>query len=372
MMNRLCYLIAALVCVAMVSCRDASHGDDAPVGEVTHSRLLVITRGAGYTEVRVKDPWKTGRTLHTYLLVPRDKPLPGKLPEGTVVRTPVSNALVYSSVHTSLMRELGAFEALKGITDAQYFNDEAIARGIDSGNITDCGSSTSPSVEKVIAMRPDAILLSPYQDANYGQVTKLKIPLIECADYMETTPLGRAEWIKFYGELFDRRAQADSIFAAVEKEYSAVSERISKLGGKRPVVLTESVISGVWNVPGGKSYMARLIEDAGGNYPWSDDNSTGSLSLDFNQVLAKAKKADIWLVKSFNIKTYRDLTGSYALNDKFDAFAARHVWVCDTQNSHFFDNFPFHPERLLKEYAKIFHPDDFGEVEMQFFKPMQE
>lgn len=339
---------------------------------ITHAKLLSLVRNNGYTVATISDPWNDGQVLQRYVLVPADSTLPGELPEGVLVRTPLRHALVYSSVHTSLFKELECWDAVAGVTDSQFFNDDDVTRGIASGAITDCGSSMQPTVEKVIAMNADAILLSPYQDASYGHITQLGVPIIECADYMEYTPLGRAEWIKFYGELLGKRALADSIFTAVTSRYNSICDRVKKQGGKRPVVLTENVINGVWNVPGGQSYMARLIADAGGDFPWADDTHTGSLSLDFNQVLARAQKADVWLIKSFSIKSLNDLRNSYGLNSEFDAFKHHRVYGCDTNETHFFERFPFHPDLLLKEYHLLFYPQDKGyDNALLFFKQLQ-
>ena len=186
---------------------------------ITVAKLLSMHRTAHYTTVTVGDPWRGG-VLHRYVLVPRDQDLPADLPEGTVVRTPISNALVYSSVHTSLFNELGSLDAVKGVVDKQYFNDSTLVAGINDGTITDCGNSMNPTVERVINMQPDAILLSPYQDASYGQIAKMDIPIIECADYLEYDPLGRAEWVKFYGELLGKRDRADSLYQAVVDAYN--------------------------------------------------------------------------------------------------------------------------------------------------------
>lgn len=359
--------------LALVSCAGGKGDSTLENNEITEASLLQIQHEKDYTLVTVTDPWskQKGRVLHKYVLVDRNKPQPASLPEGTVVRVPLDSAIVYSSVHSGVLDELGAGDAVKGVADAQYFNDDRIAKGLKDGTITDCGSSMSPLVEKVISMTPDAILLSPYQDATYGQITKLDIPIIECADYMENTPLGRAEWIKFYGELVGKRTQADSIYNEVVKNYNATRDEIAKKVKKRPMVLTESVISGVWNVPGGKSYMALLIQDAGGDYPWADDNHTGSLTLDFNQVLAKAQQADVWLIKSMGIQSLDDLRAQHKLNSEFEAFKRRNVYICDTGKTHFFDRFPFHPDVLLREYAMIFHPTVFNDTKLVFFKRVE-
>ena len=367
-------IFLSIILLLMTSCGHGG-GDKALSGNVTgDASLLQMERRAAYTLVTVSDPWskQRGKVLHRYVLVDKTKPLPDSLPDdATVVRVPLDSALVYSSVHSGVFKELGRIDAITGVVDAQYFNDDDIARGLADGTITDCGSSMAPTVEKVISMSPDAILLSPYQDATYGQITKLNIPIIECADYMETTPLGRAEWIKFYGELIGKGREADSVYNAVKREYTRLKDEIAQKVTQRPMVLTESIISGVWNVPGGDSYMAILIDDAGGNYPWADDNHTGSLSLNFEQVLAKAAHADVWLIKSMSIHSLDDLKAAHRLNDQFDAFKNGNVYVCDTGVTHFFDRFPFHPDLLLREYATIFHPTVYSGNTLQFFKPMQ-
>ena len=370
--NKLSSLL--LIAVMLGSCRGGSNDKLAQSSNssILEAKLLSIVHDDDFTRVDITNPWDTTKILHTYILVPSSKEMPKKLPKGTIIRTPVKNVLVYSSVHSSVLRELGAGDAVKGVCDAQYFNDSIIETGLKTGSIVDCGNSMQPTVEKVIAMKPDAILLSPYQDATYGQITKLNVPIVECADYLEYTPLGRAEWIKFYGELVGKPELAEEIYNTVVKEYNKIKESVASKKLKRPLVLTENVISGIWNVPGGQSYMAQFIKDAGGDYPWKDDKNTGSLTLDFNQVLARAQKADYWLLKSPNIRSLADLKGSYTLNDQFEAYKAGNVYVCDTNTSHFFDRFPFHPEVLLKEYFKIFHPEEATDYELVFFKKIEQ
>lgn len=370
-MNRLLLplviILALIVCACNGSTTTHSHNTTAD-STITHARLLVIEKADSFTLVTIKNPWKEGEALHRYIIVPYDSIVPAALPQGTLVRTPLRQALVYSSVHTSIMKELGMFAAVKGVCDSQFFPDPDILKGIAEGSITDCGSSMSPTIEKVIEMQPDGILLSPYQDATYGQIDNLNIPIIECADYMEYTPLGRAEWVKFYGLLLGKEDEANKVFDTVVENYNAIKDYASK-ASSHPMVLTEMVINGVWNVPGGQSYMARILQDAGATYPWADDKSTGSLNLDFNQVLALAQKADVWLIKSFYIHSYKDLKNFYGLNDQFEAFKQKRVYICDTNKTHLFEEFPFHPDRLLKDYYIIFHPELATEQTI-YFRPL--
>lgn len=372
MLTKRVYIIVAFLFPAILllsSCFRSGHGTgkvlDTQDSVITAAKLLSMQRTADYTLVTIADPWRGG-VLHSYVLVPRDADLPDHLPEGTVVRTPISRALVYSSVHTSLFSELGSLDAVKGVVDSQYFIDSTLVAGIKAGSIADCGNSMNPTVEKVIDMQPDAILLSPYQDASYGQITKLDIPIIECADYLEFDPLGRAEWMKFYGELVGRRVEADSIYNARVTAYNDVKQKAAG-AQTRPTVVTEMVISGVWNVPGGQSYMARILNDAGGRYLWADDKNTGSLALDFNQVLAVAHDADYWFIKWTNINSLKDLQGAFDLNKEMAAFKNKRVYVCDTDKTRFFDRIPFHPDVLLREFAAIMHPGLFPDYKQQMY-----
>ena len=361
-------LLSFSALLLLSSCFRSGHTSLQQIGQdsiITAARLLSMHRTPQYTVVSVADPWKGG-VLHQYVLVPRDSVLPEDMPEGTLVRIPVQCALVYSSVHTSLFSELGCLDAVKGVVDSQYFIDSILVDGIKTGKIADCGNSMNPTVEKVINMQPDAILLSPYQDASYGQITSLDIPIIECADYLEYDPLGRAEWMKFYGELMGKRQEADSLYDAIVTAYHQVKNAAS--GAKtHPTVVTEMVISGVWNVPGGQSYMARIINDAGGRYLWANDKNTGSLALDFNQVLAVAQNADYWFIKWTNINTLKDLQGAYDLNKEMAAFQNKRVYVCDTDKTRFFDRIPFHPDVLLREFAAIMHPELFPDFQNQMY-----
>ena len=144
-------------------------------------------------------------------------------------------------------------------------------------------------------------------------------------------------------------------------------KKIAARSDSHPTVVTEMVISGIWSVPGGQSYMARIIRDAGGDYLWADDKNTGSLSLDFNQVLAHAQNADYWFIKWTNINSLSDLQGVYDLNKEMEAFKNKRVYVCDTEKSRFFDRVPFHPDLLLREFAAIMHPELFPEVKTSLY-----
>ncbi len=361
------HIITTVVTILVfLSCNTKSH--DSTPKTVSYAQGFDIADGDGYKVLTIHNPWEKEAELQTYILVPRDSTLPINLPSGTIVRTPIQNSVVYSSVHGGIISEMGAENAISGICDAEYFNMPSIQEGLRIGRVKNMGSSMSPSSEKIIDLAPDAILLTPFQNAGYGTIATLGIPIIECADYMEHTPLGRAEWIKAIGVLYGKEDKADSIFNDVREKYENIKKSLPS-DSKRPTVITETVVSGVWYLPGGDSYMAHLIDDAGGDYPWKSDKSSGSLSFDFTQVLDKAQNADFWLIKTFGSDlTVKGLKDIYPLNDKFSAVAKGGVYSCNTSSTTLFADFPFHPELLLREYMAIFHPEIRGDYQLKYFK----
>ena len=346
---------------AVSSCN--SSATDEIVGDTltVKSQLLTIVDSEGYTLVDVKNPWKEGTLLQRYALVHRDSEKPKKLPSNAVViEVPITSALVYSSVHAGAFVELGGGNAISGVADAEFFKIPEIVAKVESGEIVNVGNSMSPSIEKVVDLSPQIILASPFQNAGYGAIAKLGIPIMECADYMESTPLGRAEWIKLIGELLCKRDEATEIYNRVANEYNSLVEKVKDVDSK-PVVISEMVTDGVWFIPGGKSYMAQMYADAGASYPWKDNASTGSLQYDFATVYDKAYNADYWIIKSYEPNfSLSTLESKYPLNKKMEAFSNGGVYVINTMETSFFEDFPFHPEKLLKEYIMLFHPDVLG------------
>ena len=288
-----------------------------------YSSLLQIVKHADYTVVTIRNPWDTLKVLHTYLLADREKPLPEHLPEGAVVRTPLQKSVIYSSVHCSLWSELDELKGIGGVCGLEYIKLPQIQEGCRNGSIVNVGNSMNPDIERIIDLRPDAILLSPFENSGgYGRVGKLNIPIIECADYMETSALGRAEWMRLYGLLLGKEAQADSLFAGIEKEYLTLTQQVKSQNLKRPTVISEMKNSSAWYIPGGNSTMGRLYQDAGADYVFASLSNSGSVPLAFETVFDRGGNADIWLIK-YNQpqdKTYSELERDYAPYARFKAF----------------------------------------------------
>lgn len=340
-----------------------------------YSSLLQIVKHADYTVVTIRNPWDTLKVLHTYLLADREKPLPEHLPEGTVVRTPLQKSVIYSSVHCSLWSELDELKGIGGVCGLEYIKLPQILEGCRNGSIVNVGNSMNPDIERIIDLRPDAILLSPFENSGgYGRVGKLNIPIIECADYMETSALGRAEWMRLYGLLLGKEAQADSLFAGIKKEYLTLTQQVKSQNLKRPTVISEMKNSSAWYIPGGNSTMGRLYQDAGADYVFAYLSNSGSVPLAFETVFDRGGNADIWLIK-YNQpqdKTYSELERDYAPYARFKAFQDRKVYGCNTNHVPFYEESPFHPELLLKDLIKIFHPELLPDYDLKYFSNLAE
>ena len=447
MMNRKIYIFGALLALlVLTACQGgkttAGEAEEGDTLKMKYAKLLTIVKygekgtassdkdaeGAEYqyAEVNVANPWKAGTLLHRYILIPKgeegDKTVTRLALQRTsgmgcttdTVRTPVERSAVFIAPHCQLMYELGCQQAIRGVCDLNYINipdvrkraasaGKASSGNASSGNasaqnsIVDCGSSMAPDIERIIALKPEAILVSPFENSGgYGKLDKLHIPIIEAADYMESSPLGRAEWMKFYGMLFGKdknisttvagkalttvagkaseatlpascELKADSLFAKIEKEYLKLKAEAGKLP-KGLSILTERKTGNVWYVPGGQSTIGILLKDANARYIFSDDKHSGSLPMSPEQILAKGSQVDVWAFKYFGgaplsqVQLLQEYDGYKALA----AFSRGNIYQVDTSTVPYFELTSFHPELLLREFIILAHGSRFGKL--KFYK----
>lgn len=308
--------------------------------------------------VRIANPWKKGTLLHTYTFtdsLPTDYRFSRN--ENTV-HVPLKRVVVMTNSLAHLMVELGVEDQIAGVCEPEYISDSLIRSRLADGTIADCGNSMYPTVEKIMELHPDAIMVSPFEQTGYGQLEKLGIPLLECADYMETSPLSRAEWIRFYGRLFGAAEKADSLFGKVSSDYNSLREIASKTV-TRPKVMLDTRSGSAWYVAGGGSTIGRMIGDAGAEYIFKDHDGSGSVPLSFETVFEKAHDADVWLLKNSSSVplTYSLLESDFKSYASFKPFREHNIWVCNVNEVPYFELTSFHPEMLLGEFISIFHPE---------------
>lgn len=350
-------MLVFLACfLFLVSCNSRDDKVDGEIVAMRHSSLLKITECRGYSVVDVRNPWGKG-VLGRYILVPYGKELPDSLPRGTLLRTPLKRAVLFSGVHAEMFEELDVLPLVAGVCDKRFIYSDAVLHMIEQGSVADCGSSLNVDSEVVVEVNPDAIFVLPYENGGYGKLDNMPYPLVECADYMETSPLGCAEWIRFYGRLVGRGAESDSIYNAVCDEYESLC-RLAETAQEHPRLMCELKSTSAWYVPGGESTMGQLYKDAAADYLFADCGSNGSVPLSFEVVLDRAADADIWLFK-YNApvnKTYASLISDFEGYVHFAPFKHKNIYACNTHRKNIFEEVAFHPERLLRELVALFHP----------------
>jgi len=362
-----------ILCLFLCSCHTPQKNSSQEIqGEaylLHHAKGFKAIHHPDYTVVDVLDPWNPRRNLQRYILIDRNKEIPAYgLPSGTLIRTPIQKIAVYTAVHCAALYELGVIQDIIGVCEPRFINHPAIRSRLAEGMILDMGESISPNTEKMIESGVEVILATPFQNAGYGAVEKTGIPVIECADYMETTPLGRAEWIRFLGLFTGKTTLADSLFQETETRYLEIKNTMMNIAN-RPTLFTEKRYGSTWYVPAGQSYMAQIYRDAGVGYIFNDLPGSGGAPLNFETVFDRAIHADYWL---FNYNrdaemTYQSLAAEYALYANFDAFKNRRVYGCNTHTSLFYEETPIHPDYLLRELVAIFHPEQMSGYQFRYF-----
>ena len=363
-------LLACLLAACGGSGRDAKVESSDSI-TFKYAKLIHIYNHKNYKVVIVNNPWKTDEVLHRYILVAKGEHV-NSLPEGTVVRTPLQRLTVFTSVHVGLMDEIGAVGNVSGVCDFEYIRSKHIISLVKAGKITNMGSALSPNVELILSGHTDGMLVSPFDKSGYGTLERTDIPLIECADYMEKSALGRAEWMRFFGMLVNREKTTDSMFESVERRYLGLIHKVANAKG-RPTLLSDCLNGAAWYVPGGESTIGKIYQDAGADYLFAHNKENGSVRLSFETVYQKAHNAAFWFIKYGRPQdySYENLKKDDPRYASFSAFKNRHIYGCNTLLVPFYDEEPFHPDVLLSDVVSILHPEVLPNYKRHFFKPLK-
>jgi len=374
-MKRLLYILPliALLGLLLSSCGGRPSGvkpEMQAADTIRYARNLHIEYFEDYVSVRIRDPWDTLRQRQHYVLVDRKRELPAGLPQdGIVIRVPVEKAVIYTSVHTAIAEELGALDRVCGICEPEYITSPVVLQRIAEGRIADLGVSTSPNVECIIDLGTEMIIASPFENSGYGSAEKLGIPIVEAADYMENHPLGRTEWVLFYGLLFGKREAAEQVFASTEAHYNELKALAARVT-QRPTVLLERRYGNSWAVPAGESYIGVMHADAGADYVFRYLPGAKSVHLTFESVFDQAGDTDFWFLK-YDTRapfTYALLAKEYEPYANFRPWKEHRIFACNTITSTYYDDITLHPDRVLEDLIAIYHPDLLpGHVQRYYF-----
>lgn len=363
-------ILSALAAIALLTLSMAcsSHYAPLPVSSgIRHASLLTLQPLASQrTLCRIANPWAPQQTAIQYLLVPAadtaftltdQQHIEQQYGPVQLLRTPLQRVALTSSSHAWLLHQLGALSSVSVMCDAQYVIDTTLQQALQAHRVAEGGSGMAPNTEVLLTRQCGALWVSPYESASASTLHKrFQLPVIYCADYMETSPLARAEWMRFYGLLVGHQTEADSLFALVEQRYDSIASLPRDTTSQQPLLLPELPYSGTWYVAGGRSSIGRIYTAAGFRYPWAADTHGGSLSLSPEAVFLQAQQADVWVIKynkpGSNL-TLQQLSAQHTLFPQIQALQRGRVFGCNTAHSNYFDVTPFRPDWLLEEFAHI-------------------
>ena len=348
------------VLLALVACApktkenvERTHGDNL----MRYARnISVYAKDYGY-RMEVTCPWDTTLSLGCFAIVKDTAAVVDKDVNG-VIKSPVQSVISFSATQWAVFMRLGEIDRVKGILEGRFVSDSTMRSLVAAQKVYDIGTEAAADVERMIQLHPDALLYSPYFDGNQGGLNVTGAVLFPFADYMENTPLGRAEWIRIIGMLAGCEAKADAWFDDIEQRYKALSTLCAEVD-HRPTVFSDLPFNGQWYVAGGRSYIAQLFADAGADYLWKDNPSTASVPMDAESILAKAQHADFWRVNnSFPTPmTYATLAKENPVFPLFDAYKNHQIIVCDIIRTGYFETSQCEPDLLLADFIHFFHPE---------------
>ncbi len=341
------------------------------------SGFSLATLPNGVKMLSVHSPWPDSDTGFVYALVPKHvdpKEIPA--PVDAVIPVPVKKIILTSTTHIPALEVLGVEDRLVGFPETRYISSEKTRKRINEGLVTELGSNELLNTEVAIELEPDLIIGFGIDSQNkaYKALENTGIPVVYNGDWTEPTPLGKAEWIKFFAPFFELESEADSIFSAIETDYLN-SKRLAKSAQERPTVLSGALYKDIWYLPAGESWAAGFMEDANAEYLWKETKGTGSLSLSLESVLDVGSEADYWISPS-QFSSYGEMNGANEHYSRFNAFREKRVHTFaltrgSTGGLLYYELGPGRPDIVLRDLIHIFHPELLPGHEPYFFKPLE-
>ena len=374
-------LIFIFLILGFISCKNSKETEptDFQKGEelkIENAAGFSITRFENYSILKVNTPWPEAEDPFIYLLSEKNAQIPEDIDYDQRVEVPVESIVVTSTTHIPALEALNEEEKLVGFPGLNYISSEKTRELIEADKISELGQNENINTEVLIDLSPDVVIGFAINASNksFETIQKTGIPVIYNGDWTEATPLGKAEWIKFFGALFGKEEKANEIFNTIKEEYLN-AKKLAKTSDAKPTVIAGSMYNDKWYMPYGNSWQAQFIKDANANYLYSDTRGDGSLSLAFESVLDKAQDAEFW-VSSGQFTSYEQLFNESEHYRRFKAVQNKNVYSVslskgETGGIIFYELGPQRPDLILKDLISIFHPKLLKDHEPVFYKPLK-
>ncbi|MDT0686704.1 ABC transporter substrate-binding protein [Zunongwangia sp. F225] len=343
--------------------------------EIFHATGFEIERFEDYSIIEVKSPWPNAEKSFRYLLAEEDATIPEGVEYDQKVEIPVEKVVVTSTTHIPALEALQEEKTLKGFPGLDFISSVRMRELINEEKVKELGNNENINTEILIDLEPDVVIGFSI-DANnktFETIQKTGIPVVYNGDWTEETPLGKAEWIKFFGAFYNKNEEANIIFEQISAAYSEAKE-LAQTAKEQPKVIAGSMYKDQWYMPYGNSWQAKFIEDANAAYAYTETEGNGSMGLSFESVLAKHQDADFW-VSAGQFTSYEQLFSASEHYRQFKAVQDKNVYSVslvkgETGGVVYFELGPQRPDLVLKDLISIFHPDLLPEYERTFYKAL--
>ena len=355
--------IFMLMMAVLISCNHQPKQKKVTIS--AHENLIQFAKGVSVIPLesgfllQIKLPWETNAEAEKqFLLWPDSLEAPTNFQDLPLIKTPVKRLVTLSSTQWSPILKLGLEDRIVGISEAGYVLDSLMQQLLQAGKVVEVAKNGQFDFEKLLSTKADLVLFSPYATGTPESLTRTGMTLLPWPDYLETSPLGRAEWFRVLGFLTQNQEITDQWFDEVVQNYQKLSKLVADSELHTPTIIAEKAFNGQWYIPGGKSYLAQIFEDAGADYLWKDEPSTASVPLDIETIIAKGSTADFWRISQASNAAYgyEQLLKENALYSSFDAFKNHKVILCNTFKTGYFEKSQYEPDVVLADFIYIFHP----------------
>jgi len=321
-------------------------------------------------------PWQGSKSSIKYYLYKDSLPNKVGLEDHVFIKVPIQSMASTSTTHLGLLEVLKADDLLTGFAQTRFIYTQKINNQVSSGAVIEIGNESGLNVESILALQPDILMAfnSGSENKQLKTLQELGVTVVMNADYLEASVLGRAEWIKFIGYFVGKTNEANRYFLDLVIRYDSLKSQVSN-AANRPTVLSGTMYGSTWFLPGGKNYNAQLLDDAGSQYLWKSDSSSGWLNLDFEAVYERGWDADIWIGVA-DFKNLEELKNSDSRYADFRAFQAGQVYTYTNRvngrgGSDYFESGNIHPDKLLADHIKMLHPKLLPDYQLYYYKRLE-
>ncbi|HEX8577448.1 MAG TPA: ABC transporter substrate-binding protein [Flavobacterium sp.] len=380
MKNNFLHFCICFLTLSFISCKQNEEKPTLAVPKaqnaIRYASGLSIMAYPDFSIVKISNPWPEAKKDFVYILKKKNAVIPDSLSHHVIINVPLQSIVVTSTTNIPYLEMLHADNKLMGFPHTDYISSVATRKRVDAGLVKNVGQNEQLNIEQLIDLAPDLIVTFAVDNNNPAleNLKKSGLKVLVQGDWMEQSPLGKAEWIKLYGALFSKEKEADAIFDKIEADYKK-SLAIVKNTPAKATVMYGLMYQNQWFVARGDSWAGQFLKDSRVNYLWKDEKGSGSLSLSFEKVLEKAKNADFWIAAG-SFKTLAELEESNPHYNQFAAFKNKNVYTFEsnlgaTGGAIFYELAPSRPDLVLKDYIKIFHPELLPHYELTFANKLE-